>query len=102
MFIGFQRVAKECRFCGSFIAKDLDYKGLDWFLCGIPGFDTAKSLRCHEHRQRQLDELFILVDGVQGAAHVVGNVSRAARLDPIGKLQDGGFQGELVFVDLEQ
>ena len=29
----------------------------------------------------QLDELLVLVDGVQGAAHVVGDVSRAAGLD---------------------
>ena len=64
--------------------------------------DRLPSLWRHQHRQRQLDELFVLVDGVQGAAHVVGDISRAAGLDSIRKLHDGGFEGELVFVDFVQ
>jgi len=28
----------------------------------------------HQDRQRQLDEFFVLVDGVQGTAYVVGEV----------------------------
>jgi hypothetical protein len=36
------------------------------------------------------------------APHVVGDVSRSALLDPIRQLHDGGFQGELVFVALEE
>ena len=62
----------------------------------------SRSLRGHQDCERQLDDLFVLVDGVQGAAHVVGDVSLAAGLDPIRKLHDGGFEGELVFVDLVQ
>ena len=68
----------------------------------IPGFDTAKSLRCHQYRQRQLNEFFVLVDGIQGSADVVGDIGRAARLNPVRELQDGGLKGELVFVYLEQ
>ncbi|MNN63104.1 hypothetical protein D3C81_1784530 [compost metagenome] len=44
MFIGFQRVAKDAAFCGLFVVQRLDYKGLDCFLCGIPGFDTVNDL----------------------------------------------------------
>jgi hypothetical protein len=45
MFIGFRRVAKECVFVGYFQAQGLDIKGLERFLCGIPGFDTEKVQR---------------------------------------------------------
>lgn len=60
------------------------------------------SLRRHQHRERQLDKFFVLIDGVQGAADVIGDVGRTALLHPVLKLQDCGFQGELVFIDLEQ
>jgi hypothetical protein len=60
------------------------------------------SLRRHEHRERHLDELFIFVDRVQGAAHVVGDLCRTAHFHPVLKLHDGGLKGELVFVDLEK
>ena len=58
------------------------------------------SLGSHQPCERKLDELPVFVDGVQGAAHVVCDVSLAAGPDPIGTLQDGGLKGELVFVDL--
>lgn len=61
----------------------------------------AQSIQCHHHRECHLDELFIFIDGVQGAADVIGYVGRAALLDPVRKLQDGGFEGELVFVNFE-
>jgi hypothetical protein len=55
-----------------------------------------QSFGCHQHRQRHLDELFISVYGFQGAAHVVGDIGRSLLLDPVRKLLDGGFQGELI------
>ncbi|MGF7116281.1 hypothetical protein QF017_005805, partial [Pseudomonas laurylsulfatiphila] len=61
-----------------------------------------QSLGGHHHRERHLDELFILIYCFQGTAHVVGDVSRSALLDPIRKLHDGGYESELVFVDLEE
>jgi hypothetical protein len=60
------------------------------------------SLRRHRYRERHLDELFVLVDSFQGAAYVIGDIGRSALLDPIRKLHDGSFQGELVFVDFEE
>jgi hypothetical protein len=45
MFIGFRRVAKVSVFRGRFMAQGLDIKGLDRFLCGIPGFDAEKVQR---------------------------------------------------------
>jgi hypothetical protein len=97
MFIGFKRVAKAGGFRGRFRNQGLDLKGLDLFLCGIPGFDTANSLRRHKHRKRQLDELFVLVDGVQGAAHVVRDFGGALLLDPVGQFKDGGLKGSIGF-----
>jgi hypothetical protein len=60
------------------------------------------SLRRHKNCERKLDELFVLIDGVQGTADVVGDVGRAACFNLVGKLKDGGLKGELVFVDLEE
>jgi len=45
MFIGLRRVAKAGSFRRRFRIQGLDYKGLDWFLCGIPGFDAEKVQR---------------------------------------------------------
>jgi len=78
------------------------YTVIEAKLFGEGRVTNRDSIGCHEYRERQLDELLVLVDGVQGAADVVGDVSRTAGLDPIRKLQDGGFEGELVFVDLEK
>jgi hypothetical protein len=64
--------------------------------------NTATSFRCHEHRQCHLDEFLVAVDGDQGAAQIVGDLGCAAGLDSVGKLQDGGLKGELIFVDLEK
>ncbi|MNO88949.1 hypothetical protein D3C76_804180 [compost metagenome] len=68
---------------------------------GAGRFNTETSFRRHHHCKRHLDELFIPIDGFQSAAHVVGDVSRSSLLDPVRQFHDGGFQGELVFVDLE-
>lgn len=46
--------------------------------------------RGHQHRKRQLDELLILVDGVQGAAHVFLRVV-VLLLDPVRQLKDRGL-----------
>jgi hypothetical protein len=62
---------------------------------------AAKSFRRHQHRQRKLNEFLIPVDRFQGAAYIVGNLGGTALLDLVGKLQDRGLKGELVFVDLE-
>lgn len=51
------------------------------------------------NRKRHLDELLVLVDGVQGAADVVGDFCAASLLDQAGQLHDGCFEGELVFID---
>ncbi|WP_421558644.1 hypothetical protein [Pseudomonas canadensis] len=45
MFIGFRRVAKDGVFGWLFQAQGLDIKGLERFLCGIPGFDAEKVQR---------------------------------------------------------
>lgn len=45
-------------------------------------------------------ELLIFVDGVQGATNIIGDVGRSALLNPVRDFQDGGFEGELIFVDL--
>jgi len=45
MFIGFRRVAEDGVFIGCFQAQGLDIKGLERFLCGIPGFDAEKVQR---------------------------------------------------------
>lgn len=60
------------------------------------------SLRRHQHRKRHIDELFVLADCVQSAAHVAGNLRRSALLDPKRQLHDGGLKGELILVDLEK
>lgn len=50
----------------------------------------------------QLNELFVPIDGVQRAANVVGCFGAAFLLNPVRKLHDGCFKGELVFVDFGQ
>ena len=45
MFIGFRRVAKVGVTSWSFQPQGLDIKGLERFLCGIPGFDAEKVQR---------------------------------------------------------
>ncbi|MNR61583.1 hypothetical protein D3C85_1833730 [compost metagenome] len=37
-----------------------------------------------------------------GAADITADLGRSAMLNPKRELHDGGLQGELVFVDLEQ
>ena len=59
-------------------------------------------IRGHQHRKRQLDELFILVDSVQNTAHVVRDFGGALLLDLVGQFKDCGLKGQLVFVDLEE
>jgi hypothetical protein len=54
------------------------------------------SLWRHKHRQRHLDELFILVNRFQGATHISTDLGWSALLDPKRKLQDGSLKGELV------
>lgn len=44
-------------------------------------------------RERQLDELFVLVDCVQGAAHFVRDFGGPSLLDPVGQLEDGCLKG---------
>jgi hypothetical protein len=39
---------------------------------------------------------------VQSTADVLGDIGRSALLAPVGQFHDGGFEGELVFVDLEE
>lgn len=56
----------------------------------------------HQHCKRHLDELFVLVDRPERAAHILGDVCRSALFDPVRQLHDGGFEGELVFVDFEE
>ena len=58
--------------------------------------------RATSDRERQFDELFVLVDCVQGTAHVVRDFGSALLLDPVGQFKDGGLKGQLVFVDLEE
>jgi hypothetical protein len=58
------------------------------------------SLRRHHHRKRHLDEFFILVHRLEGTTDVFGDVGRAALLNPESQLHDGGFHGELIFVEL--
>jgi len=43
-------------------------------------FSRLLSLRCHHHRKRHLDELFVSVDRVQGASGVVGRFAAAVML----------------------
>ena len=62
-----------------------------------PFLARSQSLQGHQHRERQLDELFIFIDGVHGAADVSGDVGRAALLDPVSGSHDGGFQRGRVF-----
>ena len=62
----------------------------------------GKSLRCHQHRESHLDELFILVDRFQGAAHIATDLGRTALLNPKRQLYDGSLQSELVFIKLEE
>lgn len=62
----------------------------------------SRSLWSHHYRERHFDEFLIPIDGVQGAADVIGDVGAAVVFDPIGQFHDGGFQGELVFVDFEK
>jgi hypothetical protein len=66
------------------------------------GAGDELSLRRHEHRERDLDELLVTIDRLQGAAHIVGNLGISSLLDPICQLHDGGLEGELVLVDLEK
>jgi len=48
MFIGFRRVAKVGVFLGRFKDQGLDIKGIERFLCGIPGFDAWLASSSHE------------------------------------------------------
>lgn len=59
---------------------------------------TRRSIRRHEDGQCQLDELFVLINGVQSTANIFCHISGAALLDPVRNLHDGGFEGQLVFV----
>jgi len=61
----------------------------------------CQSIRCNKHRERHLDELLVPIDGFQGSSNVVGDFGRAVGFDRVGKLKDGCFKGELVFVNLE-
>ena len=58
---------------------------------------AGQSVRSHEHRKRQLDELFVLVDGIQGTANDVRYFGGAFLLDPVVRFEDGGLKGQLVF-----
>ncbi len=60
------------------------------------------SLRRHQPCQRHVDELSVLTDRCQRAAHIASNLIWAALLDPKGKLHDRGFEGKLVLIDLEE
>ena len=71
-------------------------------MLGAQRGDQLLSFWRHQHSERQLDELFIFVDGVQGSTHVVGDIGRASLLNPVRKLHDGSLEGELVLIDLEQ
>lgn len=44
----------------------------------------------HQHGERQLDELFILGDGIQSSPDIISNLDRAAMLDLAGKLMMAG------------
>ncbi len=48
----------------------LKYFTGEWRLCRA----GSGSLGCHQYGQRQFDELLVVVDGVQGATHVVGDI----------------------------
>lgn len=48
------------------------------------------SLRRHEHRQRHADELVVLADRSQRAAHIASNLIRVALFDPQRQLHDRG------------
>lgn len=85
-----------------FVIQGLEYKGFILFLYDIQGFDTAKSFRRHQHRERHLDEFFVLVDRLKGAADITADLGRSAMLNTKREHHDGSLQGELVFVDLEQ
>lgn len=61
----------------------------------------SRSFRRHYHRERHLDELFVLVDRLKGAADIAADLGRSALLNPKRELHDGILQGEVVFVDLE-
>lgn len=45
----------------------------------------SRSHRGHHHRERHFDELLILVDGVQGAANIVGDVGATVLFYPFGR-----------------
>lgn len=91
--------------------------GMDWceHITYVTGGSTATyvvasatdgtgslSFWCHQNRKCHLDEFLITIDCNQGGAYIVGNFGRTALLNPKRKLQDCGFQGELVFVELEK
>jgi hypothetical protein len=60
-------------------------------------FLPITSLRRHHYGERHLDEF------LNSGRSLPGRRARRQHLllDPIGKLQNGSFEGELVFVDLE-
>lgn len=58
--------------------------------------------RFHQHGESHFDELFVVSDREEGASHVVCHLGGATLLHPIGQLQDGCFEGELVFVELRK
>jgi hypothetical protein len=60
------------------------------------------SVRSHQHSQAHFDEFFVVVDHIQGATNIFSDIGRAALLDPLGELYDGGFECELVLVDFEK
>lgn len=46
----------------------------------------------HQHRKREFDELFVLINGVKCAAHVVCDFGSSSLLDPVGQLKDSGLR----------
>jgi hypothetical protein len=57
--------------------------------------------RCHQGCECHLDELFVIVDGFQEAADIVGDLGTASLFASDGPPQHGSPKGKLVVDDVE-
>ena len=84
-------IVREC-YMVEVIGRDAAYGGYphNWLTEGLivrywPFPAGQLLIRRHQHRKGKLDELLVLADGVQGSAHVVGDIGGTTRLHPVGQ-----------------